>query len=66
MTGTPENWARRVAQVKYVFSLILRDQGDYGYEVPPELIPVVAGDAVAAVTALITKMKYMRVRQSVH
>ena len=37
-SGTSRDWARGVANIKYSFTIELRDQGQYGWLLPPEQI----------------------------
>lgn len=37
-SGTSRDWAKGDPEIEYVYTLELRDEGDYGFLLPPEQI----------------------------
>ncbi|XP_069699626.1 carboxypeptidase B-like isoform X2 [Periplaneta americana] len=51
-SGGSDDWARGVANIKYTYTIELRDRGYYGFILPAHLIVPVAREALAAVKTI--------------
>jgi hypothetical protein len=51
-TGVSGDWAKGVPQIKYSYTIELRDTGTYGFLLPSNLIQPTAKEAFAAVKTI--------------
>jgi Zinc carboxypeptidase len=52
MLGVSDDWAKGVPQIKYSYTIELRDAGRYGFLLPSSLIQPTAIEALAAVKTI--------------
>jgi hypothetical protein len=48
--GCSDDWAKEIAGIKYAYTYELRDEGKYGFLLPPEYILPTAQETMAAFT----------------
>jgi len=51
-SGSSGDWVKQVAKVKYTYTIELRDEGVYGFLLPPEYIDVSAREMFTALNTL--------------
>ena len=51
-SGTSRDWAYGIAEIPYVFTVELRDTGDYGFVLPPDQILGTAEETWAGFRAM--------------
>ncbi|XP_052756712.1 uncharacterized protein LOC113519852 [Galleria mellonella] len=54
LSGNSASWVKKTFNVKHVFTLLLRDNGTYGYALPPEQILPTCKEAVVGMVELMT------------
>ena len=50
-SGTSRDWAYGVPDIEYVYTIELRDEGDYGFLLPPEQIQPTVEETWAGIKA---------------
>ena len=50
-SGTSRDWAYGVPAIEYVYTIELRDEGEYGFLLPPEQITPTVEETWAAIKA---------------